>query len=87
MQPSTSFTATTFLRFGILFFTLAWSIWSLRKLWTAIQEVIDNWGRWETYPVPDKRAANNLAWVFLILSGWSLFTAGLVFGLAWALGV
>jgi hypothetical protein len=85
--PDTAILAGVFLRLAIVFAVFAWSVYSLRKLWGAAVDLRDNWGRWDTYPVPDMRAAYNLAILGALLAGWALFTAGLTFALGWVLGV
>lgn len=64
----------------------AWVVWSLRRIYTAVTDVASNWERWDTYPIPDKRATWNIAVLLAIIAGWLLFTAGIVAYVAWVSG-
>jgi hypothetical protein len=85
--PTTTAIATAFLRLFVALAVAAWSVYSLRKLYEAVRDLRQNWGKWDTYPVPDMRACYNLAILLVLLAGWALFTAGLTFALGWVLGV
>ena len=64
--------ADALLRLGTFLVFLAWVFGSGWLLVVFGRDVYANWGRWQTYPLPDKRAAKHL-FVLLTLSGlWAI---------------
>lgn len=57
----------TFLLFVAGFLGSAWLIGVFAK------DIYANWGRWQTYPVPDKRAMKHLVTLLAVIGVWVLF--------------
>jgi len=61
------------LRAGTFLLFVAWLLGSAWLIGVFTKDVYSRWGRWQTYPVPDKRAMKHLVALLALLGVWALF--------------
>lgn len=79
--------ATTLAKAAAGLIILAWFLWSFKRIHTAIVNVYENWERWDTYPIPDKRATWNIAVTLGIVAGWLILSAAIILYVSWVAGI
>lgn len=57
------------LRAGTYLFVMFWLLLSAWWLSKPFKETVQNWGSWDTYPIPSKRAAMHVFWMMLLVAG------------------
>lgn len=72
-MDAASLVADVLLRAGTFLVFLAWVLGSGWLLLVFGLDTYENWGRWHTYPLPDKRAVKHLVALLVILGVWALF--------------
>lgn len=50
---------------ALVLLLLAWLLYSTRMLYTFYTDIKSSWGRWETHPIPDRRATKHIS-LFLV---------------------
>lgn len=78
MDPQTL--TDVLLRAWSFLFILAWAIGSTWLVFVVGKDIYVRWGRWQTYPIPDKRAIKHVVALLLIVGGDLLL---LWFALVW----
>lgn len=67
-------------RLGTFCLALAWIVGSGWLLVVLGSDVYRRWGTWQTFPIPDKRAAKHLVALLTLVGVWTLF---LWFAVVW----
>ena len=79
-MTATTLVGDLLLRAGTFLLLTAWILGSGWLLLVFGLDVYSNWGRWKTYPLPDKRATKHLVTLLILLGVWALF---LWFAVVW----
>jgi len=60
-------------RLGTFLLVTAWIVGSGWLVVVFGIDIYGNWGRWHTYPLPDKRAVKHLVTLLVLVGLWSIF--------------
>jgi len=78
--------AWALIRAAVGLFVAGVALWGLKKIQLALQDLRQNWGRWDTYPWPDERAMRNVRVLFSYVAAFLFGMGALLLYISWVLG-